>query len=132
MDHKIFKSAGIMALTFLLLTVLSESSFASSDILKKLKSENCAMRMEAAKALGEAKDPAAISALVTVLKKDKDWDVRGAAEDALVNIGFTCPGLSETLVDGRKLACQKKGDPDHWQDKTCRFCRLIDSSHKIR
>jgi hypothetical protein len=43
--------------------------------------------MDAAKALGDAKDTTAINALVTTLKKDKDGDVRAAAEDALVSIG---------------------------------------------
>jgi len=87
MDNKIFKLAGIMVLIFLLLSVFSESSIAFGDTLQKLKSRDPAIRMDAAKALGEAKDPAAISALVTALKKDRDGDVRAAVEDALVSIG---------------------------------------------
>lgn len=87
MDNKILKVAGIMVLVFLLLSIFSESSTALSDTLQKLKSRDPAIRMEAAKALGKAKDPGAISALVIALKKERDWDVRGAVEDALVSIG---------------------------------------------
>jgi 3-methyladenine DNA glycosylase AlkC len=87
MNNKIFKAAGVFILVFLLLSVFSESCIASSDTLQKLKSRDPAIRMDAAKALGDAKDPTAISALVTALKKDKDGDVRAAVEDALVNIG---------------------------------------------
>jgi len=87
MDNKIFKVVGVMVLVFLLLSLFSESSIALSDTLQKLKSRDPAMRMDAAKALGDAKDPTAISALVTALKKDRDGDVRAAVEDALVNIG---------------------------------------------
>jgi len=87
MDNKIFKTTGIIVLIFLLLSIFSESSIASSDTLQRLKSRDPAIRMDAAKTLGEAKDPVAISALITALKKDRDGDVRAAAEDALVNIG---------------------------------------------
>ena len=87
MDKRIFRVAGIMVLVFLMLSVFSEASTTLSDPLQKLKSRNPAIRMDAARALGEAKDPVAVSALVTALKKDKDGDVRAAVEDALVNIG---------------------------------------------
>jgi hypothetical protein len=87
MENKIFRAAGIAGVIFSLLSIFSESSMALSDTVQKLKSRDPAIRMEAAKALGEAKDPTAIGALVTTLKKDKDGDVRAAAEDALVSIG---------------------------------------------
>jgi HEAT repeat protein len=58
-----------------------------NDTLQKLRSRSPAIRIDAALALGETRDQRAVSSLVAVLKKDKDGDVRGAAEDALVNIG---------------------------------------------
>jgi hypothetical protein len=92
MENKIFKAARFIVLFFLFLSVFSESSIASSDPLQQLKSRDPAIRMEAAKALGEAKEATAIRALVTALKKDRDGDVRAAVEDALINIGS--PALS--------------------------------------
>ena len=87
MDNKIFRVGGVIVFVFLLLSIFSESSIASSDTLQKFKSRDPAIRIDAAKTLGDAKDPTTISALVTALKKDKDGDVRAAVEDALVNMG---------------------------------------------
>ena len=87
MYNKAFKMAGIVVLIFLLLFVFSGGSIALSDTLQKLKSRDPAIRIDAARALGEARDPRTINALVTALKKDRDGDVRAAVEEALVNIG---------------------------------------------
>ena len=87
MNNKVSRGASVTVLVFLLLSVFSESAIALSEALQRLKSRDPAIRMDAAKALGDAKDPAGINALVTGLKKDKDGDVRAAVEDALVNIG---------------------------------------------
>lgn len=86
MDQRRFKAAVIMILIFLLFFVSSERSTAN-DALPKLKSANPVIRIDATKALGETRDPAAISALVTALKKERDGHVRDAIEDALINIG---------------------------------------------
>lgn len=87
MYNKAFKMGGIVVLIFLLLFVFSEGSIALSDTLQKLKSRDPAIRIDAARALGEARDPRTISALVTALRRDRDGDVRAAVEEALVNIG---------------------------------------------
>ena len=97
--EKILKVSGILVLIFLLLFVFFESSIASNETLQKLKSRNPVIRMDAAKALGEEGDPAAIGALVTALKKDKDGDVRAAVEDALVNIGSPTLNFLKPLLE---------------------------------
>jgi hypothetical protein len=109
MDNKIFKVAGIIVLIFLLLAFFSESSIALSDTLQKLKSRDPVIRMEAARALGEAKDPVAISVLVTTLKKDRDGDVRAAAEDALVNIGAPALNSLKPLLEDQSWRVRRRG-----------------------
>jgi HEAT repeat protein len=96
-----------MVLIFVLLSKSSESSIASGDTLQRLKSRNPEIRMQAAKALGEAKDLTAIGALVTVLKKDKDQDVRAAAEDALVNIGSPALSSLKPLLEDQAGALEE-------------------------
>jgi 3-methyladenine DNA glycosylase AlkC len=108
MDNKIFKVAGIIGLIFLLLPFFSESSIALSDTVQRLKSRDPAIRMEAARALGEAKDPAAISALVTTLKKDRDGYVRAAAEDALVNIGSPALNSLQPLLKDKSWRVRRR------------------------
>jgi len=56
-------------------------------LLKQLKSWKSNERLAAAKELGDRKDPRAVSPLVSVLRTDKNWEVRLAAEDSLVKIG---------------------------------------------
>jgi len=55
--------------------------------IKQLKSSKSTTRLSAAKELGKRKDSRAVNPLVSVLKSDKKWEVRLAAEDALVGIG---------------------------------------------
>jgi hypothetical protein len=76
-------------LTFLCCLVSSQSVQADdhTQYLQQLKSKDPSVRMEAARILGEMKELSAIDPLISLLKEDKDWGVRGAAEDALVNIG---------------------------------------------
>jgi HEAT repeat protein len=79
-----------VVLVGLLLLVFFVGSAVADEIdalIKQLTKSNPAQRLAAAKALGERKDPRAVIPLVTVLKKDTNWDVRLAAEDALVSIG---------------------------------------------
>jgi len=108
MYRNAFKVAGIMALIFLLLSTLSETSMALSHAVQKLKNGNPAIRMDAAKALGEAKDPEAISALVTALKKDKDGDVRAAVEDALVKIGSPALNSLKPLLEDQSWRVRRR------------------------
>jgi len=56
-------------------------------LVKQLGKGNPTERLIAAKELGQSKDPRAVSSLVKALKSDRNWDVRLAAEDALVSIG---------------------------------------------
>ena len=56
-------------------------------LIKQLKSSNSNERLTAAKELGERKDPRAVSPLASILRTDKKWEVRLAAEDSLVKIG---------------------------------------------
>ncbi len=105
---KILKVTGILALAFLMFSFFSERSLASNDALQKLTSRNPATRMDAAKSLGEKRDPAAIKALVTVLKKDKDGDVRAAAEDALVNIGSPALNSVKPLLEDESWRVRRR------------------------
>ncbi len=70
------------------LFVIGNSEAGDADrLITQLQSRDPVGRAEAARKLGESKDPTAVEPLVVALKKDKDRDVRGRAEDALVNIG---------------------------------------------
>ncbi len=105
---KIIKSAGILVFIFLLLSFFSERSIASNAVLQKLKSGNPAIRLDAAKALGEARDPVAIKGLVTALKKDKDGDVRAAVEDALVKIGSPTLSFLKPLLEDESWRVRRR------------------------
>jgi hypothetical protein len=76
-------------ISFTLGLVLIENSKADETTtqIKNLRSKDPGIRMEAAQKLGESKDPIAVNPLITTLKRDKNGDVRAAAEDALINIG---------------------------------------------
>jgi HEAT repeat protein len=56
-------------------------------LMEQLSNGNPAERLTAAKELGGSKDPRGIGPLIKALKSDRNWDVRLAAEDALVSIG---------------------------------------------
>jgi len=71
--------------SFSLVGVLSADD--TSKYVQELSSKDPGVRMEAARKLGEIRDAAAVIPLIGILKEDKDWNVRGSAEDALVNIG---------------------------------------------
>jgi len=73
-----------------LLVIFFIGSVAADEIdvfIKQLKSSKSTTRLSAAKELGKRKDSRAVNPLVSVLKSDKKWEVRLAAEDALVGIG---------------------------------------------
>jgi len=59
----------------------------ADKLMNDLRSRNPAVREEAARKLGDLKDPIAVDPLIVILRKDKDRNVRWRAEDALVNIG---------------------------------------------
>jgi HEAT repeat protein len=56
-------------------------------LMEQLSNGNPAERLTAAKELGGSKDPRGVGPLIKALKSDRNWDVRLAAEDALVRIG---------------------------------------------
>lgn len=68
----------------------------TSKHVQELSSKDPVVRMEAARKLGEIKDAAAVSPLIGILKGDKDRDVRGSTQDALVNIGK--PAVESLIV----------------------------------
>ena len=113
MYHKTFKTASTSMIIVILLSLFVfsiESSIAQdlNDTLQKLKSRNPGIRIDAAVALGEAKDPRAIRPLITVLKKDRDGDVRGAAEDALVNIGTPAVNSLIPLLEDQQWRVRRR------------------------
>jgi HEAT repeat protein len=74
--------------TVLLICFIGSVAADEIDVLiKQLKSSNTPRRLAAVKELGKKRDPRAVNPLVVVLKSDKKWEVRLAAEDALVSIG---------------------------------------------
>ena len=91
-------------LTVLLLVCFAGSVAASeTDVLiSQLKSVDSAKRLAAAKELGERKDPRAVNPLLSVLKDDRNWDVRLAAEEALVSIGSPAVGPLLQVLTGDK------------------------------
>lgn len=76
----------IISSSFLFAVGNSEAGDADR-VINQLRSRTPAVREEAARKLGDLKDPSAVEPLVLILKKDKDSRVRWSAEDALVNIG---------------------------------------------
>jgi HEAT repeat protein len=79
-----------LLLSVLVLIVCFVSSAVADEVdvlIKQLSKGNVSQRLAAAKGLNEKKDPRAVTSLVTALRKDPNWDVRLAAEDALVSIG---------------------------------------------
>lgn len=71
---------------FLFMTGMTEAG-SSDKLTNQLRSRDPALREEAARKLGELKDPTAVESLILIMKKDKDRNVRWSAEDALVSIG---------------------------------------------
>ena len=67
---------------------LGTATASETDVLiKQLTSGDSATRVTAARELGKSQDPGAVEPLINALRNDKNWDVRAAAEDALVSIG---------------------------------------------
>ncbi len=77
-----------LVISFSFLFMIGNSEAGDADkFISQLRSRDPFLRQEAARKLGDLKDPSAVEPLVLVLKKDKDREVRWSAEDALVNIG---------------------------------------------
>jgi len=57
------------------------------ELIGQLKSLSSEKRLAAAKELGNTKDPRAVKPLASVMRDDRSWEVRLAAEEALVSIG---------------------------------------------
>jgi HEAT repeat protein len=81
------KKYAFLAIVLLTCFIGSVAADEIDVLIKQLRSSKMTQRLAAAKALGEKKDPRAVNPLVSVLKKDANWDVRLAAENALVSIG---------------------------------------------
>ncbi|MGZ3604987.1 MAG: HEAT repeat domain-containing protein [Thermodesulfobacteriota bacterium] len=77
----------LIVCTFFLSTVGMVEAGDGEKLVNQLQSRDPAVREEAARRLGDLKDPTAVEPLIVVLKKDKDRNVRWIAEDALVSIG---------------------------------------------
>lgn len=94
--HKVKGIQPFAAMSITLMIIVIFSSWLSvadslagdaGPFINKLRSRDPLVREEAARKLGELKDPSAVGPLIVILKKDKDRNVRWNAEDALVNIG---------------------------------------------
>ena len=81
------KSLLLIGLVSLFCFIISAAADEVDVLIKQLTKGNPTQRVAAAKALGEKKDPRAVSPLITTLKSDVFWDARLAAEDALARIG---------------------------------------------
>jgi len=110
------KGGDRMKKIFVLVALVSVCCFAASAVadevdvlIKRLASGNPDVRLAAAKALGEKKDPRAVNPLVTTLKKDVVWDVRLAAEASLVSIGApSAAPLLETLKEDKDRYARRR------------------------
>lgn len=76
-----------LAIVLLICFIGSVAADEIDALIKQLKSSKSNTRLAAAKELGKRKDPRAVNPLVSALKSDRRWEVRLAAEDALVSIG---------------------------------------------
>jgi len=95
----------------------------TSKYVQELSSKDPAVRMEAARKLGEIKDAAAVDPLISILKEDKDWNVRASAEDALVSIGT--PAVESLIV-------LLKDNDWHVRRRAARTLGEIRNSHVIQ
>ncbi len=74
--------------TVLLICFIGSLAADEIDVfIKQLKSANTTRRLAAVKELGKRKDSRAVNPLVSILKGDRKWEIRLAAEDSLVSIG---------------------------------------------
>lgn len=80
-------SIGLIIFSSFLFVVGNSEAGDADKLINQLRSRNPVVREEAARKLGDLKDPSAVEPLIAILKKDKDWRVRWSVEDALVNIG---------------------------------------------
>lgn len=81
------KRYAFLATVLLICFVGSVAADEIGVLIKQLNSIKSDTRLSAAKELGKRKDPRAVKPLVSVLRSDKKWEVRLAAEDSLVSIG---------------------------------------------
>ena len=88
------------------------TSVAADDVdvlIKQLSKGNPKERVAAAKELGDKKDSRGVNPLITALKKDRSWDVRLAAENALVSIGGpSIPALIQLLNEDQNCFVRRR------------------------
>jgi HEAT repeat protein len=96
--------------TLLLIFFIGSVAADGIDVLiKQLKSSKSTTRLSAAKELGKRKDPRAVDPLVSVLRGDHKWEVRLAAEDALVGIGSpSVEPLVKILKDEKECLVRRR------------------------
>jgi len=96
---------------FVLLVWFARSAVADEidGLIKQLTKGDLTQRIAAAKTLGERKDPSAVIPLVTILKRDTNWDVRLSAEDALVKIGAPAvEPLTQLLMEEKSCFVRRR------------------------
>jgi HEAT repeat protein len=91
-----------MAAIVIICFIGSVSADEIDSLIKQLNSSKSTKRLVAAKELGKRKDPRAVNPLVSVFKSDRSWDVRLAAEDALIKIGSPSVGPLVEMLKGEK------------------------------
>ncbi len=88
------------------------TSVAADDVdmlIKQLSKSNPKERVAAAKALGDKKDSRGVNPLINALKKDISWDVRLAAENALISIGApSIPPLMQLLNEDQNCFVRRR------------------------
>lgn len=89
---------------------------AATLLLPLLKDKSEFVRREIVFALGEARHPSAVSALVDLLTRDKEHSVRAAAAIALGEIGdgAAVPALSQIIAGGGSKKKKSKSDEEEF------------------
>ena len=78
-------------------------------LIRQLGKGNPAERLTAAQELAKSKDPRAVTPLIKALKIDKNWDVRLAAESALVALGSpSVPPLIQLLKEEHNCLIRRR------------------------
>ena len=89
--------AGFLLVAFFVGNVMADEI---DQLIEQLKSMMSVKRLAAVQELGNRKDPRAVKPLASVLRDDRSWEVRLAAEEALISIGSpSTEALVQVLKD---------------------------------